>query len=184
MKIYYSKLTGGFYNSDIHGENIPSDAVEITEATRIEMLSAERMGNVIIADAQGHPQAIDPKSILTIEEIKINKLEQLAAYRYARETAGITVNGEVIRTDRESQSMITNTLRGFDLKPEGTATDWETADGEWVQINKATLEAIGILVWDHVEACFQNKKRHSIAIRALTTSEEIAAYDFTTGWPE
>lgn len=113
-----------------------------------------------------------------------NKLAELAAYRYQKETAGILVNGEVIRTDRESQSMITNTLRGFDLKPEGTTTDWETDGGEWVQINKTTLEAIGILVWDHVEACFQNKKRHSIAIKALTTAAEIEAYDFTTGWPE
>lgn len=28
MLIYYSKSTGGFYNSDINGENIPDDATE------------------------------------------------------------------------------------------------------------------------------------------------------------
>ena len=29
--MFYSKSTGGFYDAEIHGNNIPSDAVEITK---------------------------------------------------------------------------------------------------------------------------------------------------------
>ncbi|MEN6619983.1 MAG: DUF4376 domain-containing protein [Smithella sp.] len=131
---------------------------------------------------------------LTVEETKARKLAELAAYKYEKETAGITLpTGVKIRTDRESQNMIVKTLRGFDLKPAGTTTEWETETGDWVLIDKVTLEAIGLPVWDHVEECFKNKKRHSIAIKALaedplTTDAQknaaIEAYDFTTGWPE
>lgn len=117
-----------------------------------------------------------------IDRIRANKIAALSDYRYRKETAGIVVNGALIKTDREGQSMIVNTLKGFDFKPEGATIDWLSEDG-WGLVNKATLEAIGMAVWNHVEACFQNQKKHAMAISALNTAKEIEAYDITTGWP-
>lgn len=55
--VYYAKSTGGFYHSDIHTKDkIPTDAIEITDERRHELLAAEVAGKAIVADEQGIPQ--------------------------------------------------------------------------------------------------------------------------------
>ena len=39
--MFYSKSTGGFYATEIHGKNIPDDAVEITIEAQIAALRAQ-----------------------------------------------------------------------------------------------------------------------------------------------
>jgi hypothetical protein len=67
MKMYYSKSTGGFYDSEIHGTNIPSDAVEITKAEHTTLMAAQAIGKIIQADSSGKPTAVD--RTYTAEEI-------------------------------------------------------------------------------------------------------------------
>jgi len=116
-----------------------------------------------------------------IDRIKAYKIADLASYRYDRETAGITVNGARIKTDRESQAMITGAKSYSDLN-ETVAIDWK-GDGGWVTINRTVILAIAQAVAAHVQACFSRERVHAEAINALTTVSEIEAYDFTTGWP-
>lgn len=56
----YSKSTGGFYDSAIHGNNIPSDAVEITNDEHAALLAGQSEGKIIAADANGFPVLQDP----------------------------------------------------------------------------------------------------------------------------
>lgn len=119
---------------------------------------------------------------LKIEILKQDKLADLADYRFAKETAGITISNAIIRTDLESQAMINGAVAYVTLNPTALI-DWK-ADGSWVQIDKDTVIAIGNAVGAHVQACYSRERTHAEAIAALTTPEEIAAYDFTTGWPE
>ncbi len=128
------------------------------------------------------PEDSDTPPPPTLEEIRTAKLASLAAYRWQRETAGITVGGVVIKTDRESQSLLNGALKLFDLDPVLGGIDWK-GENRWVLVNKATLEAVGLAVGAHVQACFTREKVHAEAIEALTTAEAIEAYDFTTGWP-
>ena len=53
--MFYSKSTGGFYDTEIHGAAIPSDAVTITEAQHQALLAGQSSGQVITADANGNP---------------------------------------------------------------------------------------------------------------------------------
>lgn len=122
----------------------------------------------------------------TLEGALNRKLAELAAYRYEQETAGITVNGAVIKTDLESQAMINGAVAYSNLNPE-LLIDWKAANG-WVQIGHDDIIAIGQAVGAHVQACYTNEKVHAAAINALSTKEvpsiaEIEAYDFTVGWP-
>lgn len=59
MTYYYSKSTKGFYNTEIHGTNIPSDCVEITEQTWTNLLEAQSQGKVIQPNHSGYPIAVD-----------------------------------------------------------------------------------------------------------------------------
>ena len=58
--MFYSKTTSGFYTREIHGDNIPADAVEITEAEHTALLEGQSMGKVIVADENGRPILQDP----------------------------------------------------------------------------------------------------------------------------
>lgn len=56
----YSKTTGGFYDREIHGINIPADAVEITDELHAALLDAQASGNRIEGDAGGNPVVVTP----------------------------------------------------------------------------------------------------------------------------
>ena len=58
--MFYAKSTGGFYAREIHGDNIPGDAVEITEAEHAALIEGQSQGKCIVADANGHPILQDP----------------------------------------------------------------------------------------------------------------------------
>lgn len=58
--MFYSKTTGGFYDTAIHGNNIPEDAVEITAEEHAALINGQSQGKRIVADEAGHPVLADP----------------------------------------------------------------------------------------------------------------------------
>ncbi len=58
--MFYSTLTGGFYTAEIHGVNIPADAVEITQEQHLALIDGQSHGKLIQADANGRPVLVDP----------------------------------------------------------------------------------------------------------------------------
>lgn len=58
--MFYSKTTGGFYTREIHGDNIPADAVEITDAEHVALIEGQSLGKLIVADESGRPILQDP----------------------------------------------------------------------------------------------------------------------------
>jgi hypothetical protein len=58
--MFYSKSTGGFYDTEVHGDNVPSDVVEITVEHYTALLAGQSAGKVITADANGAPILTDP----------------------------------------------------------------------------------------------------------------------------
>lgn len=60
MNIYFSPSTAGFYESSLHGDSIPQDAVEISPAYHIELLIGQSEGKRITADQSGRPILQDP----------------------------------------------------------------------------------------------------------------------------
>lgn len=73
--MFYSKSTGGFYSAEIHGTNIPSDSVEITNEEYKNLLSGQSEGKVISADLNGYP-------ILQELELVAPTYDQLRAAAY------------------------------------------------------------------------------------------------------
>jgi hypothetical protein len=116
-----------------------------------------------------------------LAEVKATRMAALAAYRYERETGGITLGGASIRTDRESQALVSGAFQLVQIAPE-TVIDWKGSAG-WVQLDAATMAAIAVAVATHVQACFSAEKTHAEAIDACATAEEAGTYDFTAGWP-
>ncbi len=119
--------------------------------------------------------------MMSIEELKSQRISELAYLRYQHETAGIMLNGIAIRTDESSQVKINGAWSTAKINP-AVLIDFKGANG-WVKINSAQITAIAEAVSIHIQACFSAERVHAEAIAALETSEEVAAYAITTGWP-
>lgn len=57
---FYSKSTGGFYDSEISGDDIPQDTVDITDDTWITLLNGQDEGKIISPDDNGYPVLTEP----------------------------------------------------------------------------------------------------------------------------
>ena len=58
--MFYSPSTNGFYTPEIHGSNVPEDAVEITIGQHRALLEGQSQGKRIQAGADGTPVLVDP----------------------------------------------------------------------------------------------------------------------------
>ncbi len=61
--MFYSQANHGFYAAEIHGDNIPDDAVEITIEEHAALLDGQRQGKLITADGDGRPVLQDQPPI-------------------------------------------------------------------------------------------------------------------------
>ena len=60
MQIFYSRTKRAFFCEAVHGEQIPKDAVAISEEQYTALMVAQNSGKVIEPDAAGCPQAVTP----------------------------------------------------------------------------------------------------------------------------
>lgn len=172
--MFYSKATGGFYTAEIHGINIPADAVEITPAEHAALLDAQSAGKLITGDAAGFPVAVDPPPP-GVAQI----WEAIKAERDRRADAGgYLVAGKWFHSDQKSRSQqLGLVLLGASL-PAGW--QWKTMDGSFVAMTPALAQQILATAAASDVAIFTAAEIHKAAMEA---SAAPAAYDFAGGWP-
>ena len=104
---------------------------------------------------------------ISLEELKEAKKAEIAAARYGAEIAGVSG----IRTDRESQSLIT----GAALKASMDSTyscRWKTEAG-FVTLTAAQIIAVADAVRAHVQSCFDHEAELLPLIEAATTEADL-----------
>ena len=77
--MYFSKSTGGFYATEIHGDNMPADVVEITAEQHAALIEGQSNGKIIAADTDGFPVLQDPPPP-TEEELQQQANAEARAY--------------------------------------------------------------------------------------------------------
>ena len=99
-----------------------------------------------------------------------------ASKRYERETAGITISGMPVATDRNSQAMISGAWAIAQSDPDFT-TKWKGTDGTFVELDATTITAVARAVGAHVAACFSKEAdvAAGIAANTITTYAQIDA---------
>ena len=112
-------------------------------------------------------QLIDGRWQIPMEELKTDKRSEIAASRWQAEVSG--VNG--IRTDRESQSMITGAALKAMQDSEYTCK-WKTESG-FVELTSVQILAIADAVRVHVQGCFDREAELLALVEAATTPEEL-----------
>lgn len=122
--------------------------------------------------------ASETEPVLSVPPTK----DQLRAYaadaRWRKETGGIDFNGAQVRTDRESQAMITGALALMQLNPSSNIP-FKTATG-FVTLDAPTVTALALAVAAHVQTCFAKEAELAAAIESgavATTAAIDAAFD-------
>jgi len=116
-----------------------------------------------------------------LNSAKTSKKAELAQRRWEKETGGITLpNGMVIKTDRESQSLLAGAALQA-LADETTTVEWKAANG-WVTLDATQIKALAVAVRQHVQACFSIERDLSEQVDAETT-DTVSKVNAIV-WPE
>lgn len=113
---------------------------------------------------------------MTLDEAKAAKKAEIAAARYAAEIAGVTVGGVVVRTDRESQALITGAALKATQDAEYVCT-WKSESG-FVTLDAATVLAVADAVRTHVQGCFDLEAAKCAQIDAAQTVEDVESVEW------
>jgi len=133
-----------------------------------------------VVQKNGHYETVYLVEDKALARCKNENLQSLAALRWQKETGGVEVNGVVILTDRESQSMLNGALVKVGRNPV-TVIDWKTAEG-WIELNKLQIESLAETVANHVQHCFSREKVLSAQILAAQTPQAVHEIDIAVGW--
>jgi hypothetical protein len=133
-------------------------------------------------EIEEHENRIAASEAANSARVRPDKLAELAALRWQKETGGTTFNGMPVATDVLSQTKYIGAVVGAQIDP-NAVINWKMADGTFVTLNAQAITAVAMAVWTHVQACFDNEAVLKAQIEAASTAEEIAAVDLNTGWP-
>ena len=172
--MFYSKSTGGFYDRAIHSDNIPADAVEITEAEHAALIEGQSQGKRIVADGNGFPILVDPPKP-TAADI----WEKIKAERDRRMVGGVKVGAKWFHSDDSSR------IQQMGLVMMGASIpanlQWKTMDGSFITMTQALASQVFQAVAASDQAVFTVAEQHKAAMEA---SADPSTYDFSTGWPK
>lgn len=88
MKTFYSPSIRGFFNSELHGSNMPGDVVEISNQLHAELIAGQSLGKVIVPGDGGVPTLADqPPSAITVTPWQIRKALNQIGLRASVEAA-------------------------------------------------------------------------------------------------
>ena len=110
------------------------------------------------------------------EQARERKQSEIAAARWEAETAGIDVNGFTVRTDRESQALITGAALKA-MQDSAYSCRWKTESG-FVELTAPQILAIADAVRAHVQGCFDREAELLPLIEAAESPEELAAISY------
>lgn len=120
-----------------------------------------------------------------VVDLKPMLLNYAAEARWTAEVAGTVFNGIAVATDRESRSIMSQSVMYLREKPEGETIRWKGPAG-WITLDLATLTAATLAAGDHVNRCFarEDEVAEAIALDLVTTREQIdlAFADVSSEW--
>lgn len=129
-------------------------------------------GNMAKPTEEAIQAAYSEFGAIFLEIIAKEKLEELANARFLQETGGLTLpDGTEIRTDRESQALLTGAAFAATMDSE-TLIEWKGSNG-WVVLTPQQVLQIAALVRQHVQAAFSKERELSDRVRASSTQEEL-----------
>ena len=171
MIYFYSKSTQGFYQLGFHTpEQIPTDAVEITQEQYEDLFTQQSVGGTIVPNDDGYPVIIpislETQKNIIIQNTKItNYVSDISTISYPSE-GGITTD---YQSDPNSANILQGVLLGFSFtQTVPTGFYWIAKDNTQVPFTYQDLQqlytAIQTLHWEGLQRLQQFKTAVNDAI--------------------
>lgn len=179
--MYFSKNTGGFYAIEIHGDKIPGDAVEISDALHAELMHQQTLGKVIAPDGNGYPLAQD--KVFDFGDAKKQKQAHLKFAASSAITSGVSSDAlgavHIYPTTKDDQAYLTARYsKAVALGPAGAPYKFMCADGNGVWARRdhtaEQIIAVSLAVEGHITA--QLNKLDTLTY-ALAVAVDVAAIE-------
>ena len=130
----------------------------------------------------GFEPYVPPMPERTLEVAKSEKTAQITAYDTSDAVNSFTLDGDTMwisRDDRVSTMNSTTILKNAGLE---TVTQWY--GGKKYTLPCDTLIQMLSALEVYALQCYNVTEEHKAAVNALTTIEEVDAYDYKTGYPQ
>jgi hypothetical protein len=156
---------------------LPLPVVGVEARDIIERYAPTRQWYDSILTYQDVPVGLEgstPYVETSLDMVKATKLAKLADWRYALEVSGVTVEGVMVSTSRQSQAQLTSTYNNL---KDGliSSVEWKQIDGSFATLNLTQMKKIVAAVALHVQTSFSTEKIYSEQIKACTTIQEVDA---------
>ena len=177
--MFYSQSTKGFYSADIHGDAIPSDAVEITAEQHAQLLADQSAGASIQPDENGYPVAVfpSPPAIETIKAAAAAAIDQAAGFTRSKYIT--TSPGQEATYTEKARQCEAYKAAGYPATPDPVAHAYVIAEANAKQCSyQAACDAILAErdQWAVLGAKIEESRRKAkIAISSATTAEAVEA---------
>lgn len=113
----------------------------------------------------------------TLDELKAQKLAELAQARWEQETGGLTLpDGTVIKTDRESQGLLTAAAVMAKFDPTMTV-EWKAATG-WIDLDATTVIQFAGAVREHVQKAFSKERDLAEQVAIAGSVQEVQSVEW------
>lgn len=113
---------------------------------------------------------------------KEQKIAEIDAYDQSEAVNGFTLNGAVVWLDKATRVGLMNSTNIAKASGSANTTLWLGGERMVVPCDKA-IQLLSALEM-YALGCFNVTASHKAAVEALTTLDEVLAYDYTKGYPE
>lgn len=118
----------------------------------------------------------------TLEVAKSEKIAQITAYDASEAVNSFTLGNQTMWISRDDRISLMNSTTILQAAGETTTTLWY--GGQKYTLPCDTLIQMLSALEVYALQCYDVTEEHKAAVNALTTIEEVDAYDYTTGYPE
>lgn len=125
---------------------------------------------------------VPPVPERTLEVAKSEKIAQITAYDTSEAVNSFTLGNATMWISRDDRISLMNSTTILKNTEEEKTTLWY--GGQKYTLPCDTLIQMLQALEIYALACYDVTEEHKAAVNALTTIEEVDAYDYTTGYPE
>ena len=171
MKRYYKEIDG---QKEWLGAVLIHEDMQIYNPTEEQILAAGYVEDTT--------ELVEIPNEGNLENLKRGKVLQIEAYDTSEAVNQFFIKGIPLWLDREERATL---QRRFEIEQKAGKTDsvlWKNGVSFPLVIAEA-MQMLDVLEM-YAISCYDNTQRHIAAVNAISTLEELEAYDYTTGYPD
>ena len=123
-----------------------------------------------------------PRPPRTLNDAIREKLCEIDFYDTSDEVNGFYLNGNLVWLDRDTRASLRNTIESSIILGRENLNIW--FNDMYVTLPVATAKNLLAALELYATDCYNVTAQHKVAVKELTTIEEVDNYDITSGYPE